>query len=304
MRPHQTLSFVALMITLYMPQLHAQTFFNKGIGTSSPDSSAVLDVYSSDKGMLLPRLTTTQRMNIPNPATGLLVFDSDLFGFWFFDGTQWLPLGGSGVPIGTVVAFAGSTAPSGWLLCDGSYYLPSQYPALFNVIGYTYDGVGGLFAVPELKGRILAGTDTSDIQFDTPGKIGGSKTHTISASEIPTHNHTASMSSDGTHQHSGTASTDGNHQHTGVPLTLGTSEGGNGDLEWRVGGITDPAGDHTHNLSISNAGQHNHSITVNPSIGGGLPFPIVQPYLVMNYIINPTWPPQQRKTPKFHTFSV
>jgi hypothetical protein len=67
-----------------------------GIGTSSPNNSAVLDIQSNSKGVLLPRLLEVQRNAISSPATGLLVFQSDgVSGFYFYDGTTWQLLGGS-----------------------------------------------------------------------------------------------------------------------------------------------------------------------------------------------------------------
>jgi FG-GAP repeat len=65
---------------------------NVGIGTTSPNSSAVLDVNSSTKGMLIPRLTTAQRKAISTPAMGLLVFDIDKGAVMFFDGHAWRAL--------------------------------------------------------------------------------------------------------------------------------------------------------------------------------------------------------------------
>ncbi len=56
---------------------------------SSPDASAMLDVKSKDKGVLAPRMTSTQRIAISNPATGLLVFDETTGGFWFYNGSVW-----------------------------------------------------------------------------------------------------------------------------------------------------------------------------------------------------------------------
>lgn len=50
---------------------------------------AILDVKSTDKGILVPRMTTAQRTNISNPPQGLLVFDIDTVSFWFFNGTVW-----------------------------------------------------------------------------------------------------------------------------------------------------------------------------------------------------------------------
>ncbi len=60
------------------------------------DASAMLDVYSTSKGMLIPRMTTVQIGMISNPATGLLVFDIDLLSFFFFDGSLWQDLSGQG----------------------------------------------------------------------------------------------------------------------------------------------------------------------------------------------------------------
>jgi hypothetical protein len=58
---------------------------NVGIGTLNPDASAVLDLTSSNKGVLVPRLTTAQRLAILSPATGLLVYDIDVPCFFYFD---------------------------------------------------------------------------------------------------------------------------------------------------------------------------------------------------------------------------
>ncbi len=56
---------------------------------NAADNSAILDVSSTSKGMLVPRLSTTQRTGISTPATGLLVYDTDLNSFYFYNGTVW-----------------------------------------------------------------------------------------------------------------------------------------------------------------------------------------------------------------------
>ena len=56
---------------------------------SDPDASAILDVQATNKGMLVPRMTSIQRKDIPSPATGLLVFDTDKDSFWFYNGANW-----------------------------------------------------------------------------------------------------------------------------------------------------------------------------------------------------------------------
>jgi len=65
---------------------------NIGIGTVSPDASAMLDVTSTSKGMLIPRMTSGQRTGIASPATGLLVFDLNTGSFWFKNSTGWVEL--------------------------------------------------------------------------------------------------------------------------------------------------------------------------------------------------------------------
>jgi len=63
------------------------SFAQVGINSdnTSPDASAMLDVKSTTKGMLVPRMTTIQRAAITTPATGLLVFDETTGSFWYYD---------------------------------------------------------------------------------------------------------------------------------------------------------------------------------------------------------------------------
>lgn len=66
---------------------------NVGIGTTSPDNSAVLDIQSANKGLLIPRMSLEQRNAIPTPASGLLVYQTgESSGFYFFNGQNWKPL--------------------------------------------------------------------------------------------------------------------------------------------------------------------------------------------------------------------
>ncbi len=65
-------------------------FISKGIGTGTPDSSAVLDVSSNDQGVLIPRTDTG---NIANPAEGLMIYMPADDWFWYFDGIRWRRVG-------------------------------------------------------------------------------------------------------------------------------------------------------------------------------------------------------------------
>ena len=64
-----------------------------GIGTSYPDPSAMLEVYSDEGGVLIPRITRLQRNNISTPAEGLLIYQTNYVpGFYYYDGGGWQPL--------------------------------------------------------------------------------------------------------------------------------------------------------------------------------------------------------------------
>lgn len=67
---------------------------NVGIGTTTPNTNAILDMNSTTKGILIPRMTTAQRNAIPATA-GLMVYDTDTDGFWFHNGTAWFDLNSS-----------------------------------------------------------------------------------------------------------------------------------------------------------------------------------------------------------------
>ena len=62
---------------------------------SVPDPSSILDIKSTDSGILIPRMTAQQRDNISSPATGLLVYVTDNNQFYYFDGNSWLQVGGN-----------------------------------------------------------------------------------------------------------------------------------------------------------------------------------------------------------------
>jgi len=108
------------------------------------------------------------------------------------------------VPTGTVSAFAGSSAPTGYALCDGSAVNRTTQAALFAVIGTTY-GVGDgstTFNLPDLRGRVIAGQDdmggtsadrltglSGGVNGDNLGATGGSETHTLTIAQMPAHDH-------------------------------------------------------------------------------------------------------------------
>jgi microcystin-dependent protein len=105
----------------------------------------------------------------------------------------------SAVPSGVISAYAGSTAPSGYLLCDGTAVSRTTYSGLFGIISTTY-GVGDnstTFNVPNLKGKVAVGRDSSQAEFSDLAETGGAKTHTLTTGELPSFSHELQMASTG-----------------------------------------------------------------------------------------------------------
>jgi microcystin-dependent protein len=228
-------------------------------------------------------------------------------------------------PVGSVMMWAGNTIPTGWLECDGSPKLKSDYLKLFQVIGDTYSQSSGtVFYLPNLKGRIPVGFDSSQTEFSTMGKTGGEKSVAITLATMPVHNHAGSvlqaLLGDGQHSHN--ASIDpasGNHTHTGSTskdshrhsftdsgtgtvyaitykeiITSGTKFDYVADNvsstdytsydEHKHTFSIGSSGSHTHTTTIQDGGAHTHTITVGNS-GGGVAHTNLQPYIVLRYII-------------------
>lgn len=118
MRKFSSLSFFVFVITFFS---YGQ---NVGVGTNTPDSSAQLDVYSSNKGFLPPRVAlTATNISAPvqNPATGLLVYNTATAGtsptnvspgYYYWNGTNWYPVINKGKMPGDMQYWDGSK----WIL--------------------------------------------------------------------------------------------------------------------------------------------------------------------------------------------
>jgi hypothetical protein len=125
---------------------------NVGIGTIAPEESAVLDLTSTNKGFLMPRMTSEEKNYIKNPAKGLMVYQTnEASGYYFYNGTQWKPLsendqksiaidpndwsfGGNTPPTGSYVGTNGSSAEPLILKASG------VRTGFFNSSGATFLG--------------------------------------------------------------------------------------------------------------------------------------------------------------------
>jgi len=108
------------------------------------------------------------------------------------------------LPVGSLLPYAGSSAPSGFLLCYGQAVSRTTYADLFSAIGTTY-GVGdgsSTFNLPDLRGRTVAGQDdmggtsadrltgqSGGVDGDTLGGTGGAETHTLTEAQLAAHDH-------------------------------------------------------------------------------------------------------------------
>ena len=154
-------------------------------------------------------------------------------------------------PVGVITAYAGTTAPTGYLICDGAQVSRTTYAALFAIIGTTYGAGNGstTFNLPDLTGRVPVGKNAGT--FSTLGAKAGEENHTMTINEMPAHKHTTSVNS------AGDENSIGGYAPNSQSLYFGTDR----------------------------AGATRNWDTAMQSTGGGAAFNVLQPYTVINYII-------------------
>ncbi len=153
-----TPSLICLVLLFTTFSLYAQRV---GIGTASPEASALLDLTSTDKGILIPRMTTVQRNAIATPAAGLMVYDTNLMGFWYYNGSSWLSVGGPD----DKWKMYGNTGTNSTHFLGTADDQPMRF-RLNNLKAGTWDGanrnyslgVGALDSITTGKGNIAIGT--------------------------------------------------------------------------------------------------------------------------------------------------
>ncbi|MGI4866853.1 MAG: phage tail protein [Janthinobacterium lividum] len=166
--------------------------------------------------------------------------------------------------IGIVKLFAGTFAPRGWALCDGSLLNISQNTALFSILGTTYGGNGTqTFALPDLRGRVAVGAGSGPGQQPVqPGQLSGSANVTLTTQQLPQHTHA--------------------QQFANVPATTNSPAGN------VLAQVLASDGDGialTTNAYAPSASLVAGSPTAIGMTGNNQPLSVMQPYLGMNYII-------------------
>jgi microcystin-dependent protein len=168
------------------------------------------------------------------------------------------------VPVGTIAMYGGASAPTGWLLCDGTS--TSGYTALAAIVGAT---------TPDLKGRFAIGDNSTLTLLGTGGST------TIAEANLPSHTHSIAHDHEATQ--TGGQSRSHGHVYTnnvfGTSLIVSPSDTGGPYLAGQPSDTTGDANqDHEHTFNVP-------AFTGNSGVGSGSGTAYYQPYLVVNYII-------------------
>ncbi|WP_341272113.1 phage tail protein [Stenotrophomonas maltophilia] len=205
---------------------------------------------------------------------------------------------------GQVIMFAGKTAPSGTLLCDGAAVSRTTYAELFAAIGTLYGAGDGktTFNLPAmLEGTVVTHTQKPEtVGTATSGEVighahgassasAGTHSHTITVAGGGAHSHGASAAAAGDHAHNTWTDSQGHHAHTGGTSASGDHQhispfgdqmpypwgqyGNRDQVGTRASGVdqdnswplTNPAGNHAHTFTTDGAGAHAHNIGMNGS---------------------------------------
>ncbi len=188
------------------------------------------------------------------------------------------------LPPGVVLPYATSSAPNGYLLCDGSAYSRATYAVLFAIIATTYGSGDGTttFNIPDMRGRLPIGTSGSFALAST----GGSANKTLTNTELPSHTHTGTADSAGAHTH---GVSDPGHSHNELngyddhnnSNQPGQAASGDGTDNIVTGYATTTD---TTGISVLSGGAHTHTFTT-AATGTGSAFSLLNPYLSLSYII-------------------
>lgn len=244
---------------------------------------------------------TTATTNSTTTVSGLSGMSTTLHVGWGIAGTN-IPTGATIVSVTNATTVVISAAATG----------STSGTANIAISPYGFTGAGNTttFLLPNLKGRLPVGLDTAQSEFNILGEIGGSKTHTLTSAEMPSHTHiqdahthtqTAHNHTQNSHTHTGTTDTAKVNTTLRVVDVAGTSLAANHATGYGAGGFTDladnatnlPGGNHDHDFTTGSAtpsinnttAVNNNATATNQNTGGGGAHNNLQPYLTLNFII-------------------
>ncbi|MFZ1705976.1 MAG: hypothetical protein WAT79_16645 [Saprospiraceae bacterium] len=141
---------VLCFLILSMP-----SFSQVGIGTTTPNGSSILDLSSTNKGLMLPRVDNTSLVS--NPSEGLMVYDKDKKAPYFYDGTSWRVMMGPptvGIDSLTYTVLAGYTSPTPPVASFTPFVLATYNLESFNlgVSNNEFPGIG-IFNISKIRDR-------------------------------------------------------------------------------------------------------------------------------------------------------
>lgn len=158
---------------------------------------------------------------------------------------QFTPVSGKSLvgttPVGIISPYAGSSAPTNWLLCYGQAVSRTTYALLFAAIGTAYGAGDGstTFNVPDLRGRVVAGLDnmggsaasrltgiSGSVSGTTLGASGGEEAHTLTTPEIPSHSHVQQYANAGSGVDNTQSSTAGKTSPSASAMSTQSTGGG------------------------------------------------------------------------------
>ena len=156
---------------LFFLVLTTNVFAQVGIGTTTPNASSVLDITSTTQGMLTPRMTTAQRTAIASPADGLMVYDTDLKAFHYYNSstTAWTVMNSAATGRLKFKRIRSTDVLATVLSAELAAGLGNKY-VLDSATHYEINGIVTFDKSIDLNNASLVGVDTNeDILFKTSG---------------------------------------------------------------------------------------------------------------------------------------
>ena len=157
--------FLILFCFIISLQAYGQT----GIGTTTPNASAKLEIAATDKGLLIPRMTSTQKGNITSPANGLLIYQTDgVVGFYVNTGTSasptWTRINIDWVRTGNDIAYTAGNVSTTGTLTGGNSSNSSISGFGANVVSAS----GNYSITAADNGKVIQSTGASAITISIP----------------------------------------------------------------------------------------------------------------------------------------